>query len=116
MSSARDELAEAHIVPNQVSYEPASSTLAGSTNGAFVDTEAVSAELLSLRAELEDAIRENLEKRQAIQALDREVMQLRSMLAEAERQILRVPAPKIGGVAPIGSVEVFKTPGQKCAR
>jgi glycosyltransferase involved in cell wall biosynthesis len=40
-----------------------------------------------LHAELDDAMRESAERRQAVRALDREVIQLRAMLAEAERQM-----------------------------
>jgi glycosyltransferase involved in cell wall biosynthesis len=41
----------------------------------------------SLHADLDDAMRENADRRQAVRALDREVIQLRAMLAEAERQM-----------------------------
>ncbi len=85
MTSARDEVTDAHTEPHQDSYVATLSATGG--GDARMDMAPAIAELNSLRAELEDAIRENLERRQAIRALDREVMQLRSMLAEAERQM-----------------------------
>ena len=85
MTSARDEVTDAHTEAHQDSLEVNSSST--EVGDARMDMAAATAELSSLRAELEDAIRENLERRQAVRALDREVMQLRSMLAEAERQM-----------------------------
>ena len=41
----------------------------------------------ALRAELEEALRRNEEKRQDRRSLDREIVEMRSMLAEAERQL-----------------------------
>ncbi len=41
----------------------------------------------ALHADLDDVLRENVDHRQAMRALDREVIQLRAMLAEAERQM-----------------------------
>jgi glycosyltransferase involved in cell wall biosynthesis len=41
----------------------------------------------TLRAELDEALRRNEEKRQDRRALDREIVEMRSMLAEAERQL-----------------------------
>jgi glycosyltransferase involved in cell wall biosynthesis len=43
-----------------------------------------------LYADLDDAMRENADHRQAVRALDREVIQLRAMLAEAERQMSNI--------------------------
>lgn len=85
MTSAKDEATEAQTERLHDSCLADSSSRFDRDAGG--DSAAVKAELKSLRAELEDAIRENLERRQAIRALDREVMQLRSMLAEAERQM-----------------------------
>src|SRR5579871_5441065 len=54
----------------------------------IIDLEADAEEaLLKLRADLDEAIRENADRHQAVRALDREVIQLRAMLAEAERQM-----------------------------
>jgi glycosyltransferase involved in cell wall biosynthesis len=44
----------------------------------------------TLNADLDDATRENADRRQAVRALDREVIQLRAMLAEAERQMSNI--------------------------
>ncbi len=44
----------------------------------------------SLRAKLDDAVRQNEERRQTGRALDREIVQLRAMLAEAERQMANI--------------------------
>ncbi len=41
----------------------------------------------TLHADLDEAMRENADRRHAVRALDREVIQLRAMLAEAERQM-----------------------------
>jgi glycosyltransferase involved in cell wall biosynthesis len=53
-----------------------------------IELETDSAEVVgALHADLDDALRENVDNRHAIRALDREVIQLRAMLAEAERQM-----------------------------
>src|SRR5580698_2202034 len=44
----------------------------------------------TLHADLDEAMRENADRRQAVRALDREVIQLRAMLAEAERQMSNI--------------------------
>ena len=41
----------------------------------------------ALHSDLDDALREKADRHQAVRALDREVIQLRAMLAEAERQM-----------------------------
>ncbi|MEO7027397.1 MAG: glycosyltransferase [Caulobacteraceae bacterium] len=51
------------------------------------DLESRSAEPDAMRAELEEAIRRNEEIRRDRRALDREIVELRSLLAEAERQL-----------------------------
>lgn len=57
----------------------------------IIDLEADTEEVLrALRVELDEALRESAERRQAIRALDREVIQLRAMLAEAERQMSNI--------------------------
>jgi glycosyltransferase involved in cell wall biosynthesis len=53
-----------------------------------IELEADSEDIVrALHADLDDAMRENGDRRQAVRALDREVIQLRAMLAEAERQM-----------------------------
>ncbi|MGI8839348.1 MAG: glycosyltransferase [Caulobacteraceae bacterium] len=51
------------------------------------ELEPKAAEREGLRAELDEALRRNEEKRHARRALDREIVEMRSMLAEAERQL-----------------------------
>lgn len=53
----------------------------------LAELEANLAETRALRAELDEAIRRNEEKRQDRRVLDREIVELRGMLAEAERQL-----------------------------
>jgi glycosyltransferase involved in cell wall biosynthesis len=48
------------------------------------------AEVEALRAELDEALRRNEEKRQDRRALDREIVEMRSMLSEAERQLANI--------------------------
>ena len=57
----------------------------------IIELEADSEEAVrTLHADLDDAMRENADRRQAVRALDREVIQLRAMLAEAERQMSNI--------------------------
>jgi glycosyltransferase involved in cell wall biosynthesis len=57
----------------------------------IVELEADSDEAMrGLHAEIDDATREIADRRQAVRALDREVIQLRAMLAEAERQMSNI--------------------------
>jgi len=53
----------------------------------IADFEANAVEIQALRAELNEALRRNEEKRQDRRGLDREIVEMRSMLAEAERQL-----------------------------
>ncbi len=53
----------------------------------LAELEPKAADVEALRAERDDALRRNEEKRQDRRALDREIVEMRSMLAEAERQL-----------------------------
>lgn len=54
----------------------------------IIELEAAAEETLhALQLDLDEAVRELADRRQAMRALDREIVQLRAMLAEAERQM-----------------------------